>query len=323
MRVRSLAAFLLLVGTALAGCASPMTAPTPTPRPSASITSPTPSATTVGCGVPVPDPVGKTTPGTLAVDGQNRTFAVHVPADYDATTPTPVILAFHGHGMSPTALEGFSDLDDSGALVVYPKAGGASQKDGWQGAPYSSGLDDVGFVSSLIDTVSSRYCVDADRVSAVGISNGGGFVALLACTLPDRIAAFAVVAGAVYPAYNPGCPTALPTPIIEFHGTADPVTAFDGADRNGTPLASVSRWLTREAQRNGCAPQPTRTRLGSDVDQNTWTGCQGRGALIQYRVNGGGHTWPGAVAQSGPGVTTQTISATDLILAFFEDHPLT
>ena len=328
MRARSLATLVLLLSSVLTACASPSTLPTPPtfsppPVPSESVTSPPPAAvSSSGCGLTPPAPVGATTAGTITVDRQARTYLLHIPGGYDATKPTPVILAFHGHGMSQGALEGFSDLETSGSLVVYPKVVGSSPKDGWQGAPYASGADDVAFVSTLIDTLSGRYCVDTDRVSAVGISNGGGFVALLSCALPNRIAAFAVVAGAIYPAFNPGCPTAEPVPLIEFHGTADPITTFEGGDRNGTPLASVPTWLARESQRNGCATTPTRTKLGTDVDQDTWTGCQGRGALIAYRINGGGHTWPGAVAASGPGVTTQTISATSLVLAFFADHPL-
>lgn len=331
MRARSLTALLVLLGVALTACAPPAPTPSfpPSPSPSLSPTSAATATTPVpptvsssGCGSTPPAPVGATTEGTITVDGQSRTYLLRIPGGYEATTPAPVILAFHGHGMSQGALETLGDLDGSGSLVAYPKAAGTSPKDGWQGAPYSSGADDVAFVSALISTLSGRYCVDTDRVSAVGISNGGGFVALLSCALPDRIAAFAVVAGAVYPAFNPGCPTADPVPLIEFHGTADPITAFEGGDRNGTPLASVSTWLAREARRNGCVAAPTRTTLGTDVDQDTWTGCQGRGALIAYRINGGGHTWPGAVAPSGPGITTQTISATSLVLAFFADHPL-
>ncbi len=41
-----------------------------------------------------------------------------------------------------------------------------------------------------------------------------------------------------------------------------------------------------------------------------------------YRIEGGGHSWPGAAPDRGAGLTTQQISATDLILAFFADHRL-
>jgi poly(3-hydroxybutyrate) depolymerase len=39
--------------------------------------------------------------------------------------------------------------------------------------------------------------------------------------------------------------------------------------------------------------------------------------LTLFRMTGGGHTWPGALADSGPGGTTTTISATDVMWAFF------
>ncbi|WP_033352519.1 hypothetical protein [Kitasatospora aureofaciens] len=44
--------------------------------------------------------------------------------------------------------------------------------------------------------------------------------------------------------------------------------------------------------------------------------------VTHYQVIGGGHTWPGAVAPSGPGHTTQTISATAVMWEFFTRHPL-
>ena len=41
-----------------------------------------------------------------------------------------------------------------------------------------------------------------------------------------------------------------------------------------------------------------------------------------YRIDGGGHTWPGADPRKAIGLTTQQVSATDQILAFFARHRL-
>jgi polyhydroxybutyrate depolymerase len=40
-----------------------------------------------------------------------------------------------------------------------------------------------------------------------------------------------------------------------------------------------------------------------------------------FRIEGGGHTWPGAIAVERLGVTTTSINATHEILDFFDAHP--
>jgi len=73
---------------------------------------------------------------------------------------------------------------------------------GFQSNPDWSGLglDDVGFVRYLLDDMNSKYCVDTGRVFAVGHSNGGGFVNMLACDpeMSVRFAAFAMNSAACY-----------------------------------------------------------------------------------------------------------------------------
>lgn len=282
--------------------------------------SPNAAGSASGCGSG--SPAGSTSTRTVTVDGITRTARLHVTSAYDATTPTPVIVAFVGHGMSIDKLEDFSGLDDSDALVLYPQPAGTDPQNGWQGAPYASGQDDIAFVGALLDDLQARECVDTTRVYAAGISNGAGFVSLLSCRMADRIAAFAAVSAAIYPADNPACPSVPAVPVVEFHGTADPVIPYDGGTSHGAALEPVTQWLTEQAQRGACAASPTRTPIGADVIEEQWCGCHGRGALTHYTIDGGGHTWPGATRSSGPGATTQTISATQIIEEFFAAHRL-
>lgn len=315
---------LLAVCLLLSGCAGGPSGSRPAV---ATVGSSDPSAGTAvaapetGCGSDS-RAAGSTGTVSVTVNGTVREARLHVPSGYDGTTPTAVILAFVGHGMSTDKLESFSDLDGGDAFVLYPQPAGTDPQNGWESAPYASGQDDVAFVGALLDTLQARACVDTRRIFAAGISNGGGFVSLLSCRLPERIAAFAVVSGAAYPADNPTCPSATAVPIVEFHGTADPVIPYDGGTRHDATIEPVAQWLDEQAQRNACAPSPTRTSIGSDVVEQEWSGCHGRGALVHYRVEGGGHTWPGATAESGPGAITRTISATRIIEDFFAAHTL-
>lgn len=303
MRLRPLVALAALVvaGTVLAGCGAGTR----------------PAATASSCDANFTLEPGASAPLLVTVDGATRVYTVHVPATMTTQTPTPLILAFAGYRMPPGQLEQLSDLNGSGAIVVYPQAASTAAGVGWQGAPYSSGADDVAFTAALLDDVKSRLCVDPKRVFAAGISNGGGFVSLLSCALPERIAAFAVVSGAIYPATNPSCESGSPVPVIEFHGTADDVIPYDGGIRHDATVAPVPLWLSQVATRNGCTIDPRSESVATGVERQTWTGCRDRGALVHYRIDGGGHVWPGA---EGSGETA--ISATTLIETFFTAHPL-
>ena len=44
--------------------------------------------------------------------------------------------------------------------------------------------------------------------------------------------------------------------------------------------------------------------------------------MVLYRIEGGGHTWPGAPTDDGGGLTTRQIQADWLVLDFFAQHPL-
>lgn len=302
MRLRPPAVLAAILAVAvLAGCSA----------------SPAATPTASGCDATPSLEPGTSTPLSVMVDGTTRSYTVHVPATLAPTRPAPLILAFAGYRMPIGQLEQLTALDDSDAVVVYPQPASTAVGTGWQGAPYSSGADDVAFTSALLDDVASRLCIDAKRVFAAGISNGGGFVSLLSCALPERIAAFAVVSGAIYPATNAPCPSGPPVPVIEFHGTADDVIPYDGGTRHDATVAPVSLWLSQVATRNGCASDPRSDTVAPGVKRQTWTGCRDRGALVHHRIDGGGHVWPG-----GAGSNQTAFAATPLIETFFTAHPL-
>lgn len=276
---------------------------------------------TTGCGLePEIDP-GASTSQRMLSGGVERTYLVHLPATYDPGEPLPVVLAFHGRKGTGAKQEAFSGLSSLPAIVVYPDGLAVEGKTAWQGAPYSPPTDDVLFVSDLLDELQSTLCVDQNAIYATGKSNGGGFTALLACTLPHRIAAFAPVAGAFYPQTRADCTTDRPVPMMEFHGLEDTIIEYAGGESHGEQFPAVTDWLDDWAERNRCRLS-AQTPIGDDVTQVTWTRCAARGALVHYRIAGAGHTWPGELANSGPGDATQTISATEEMWEFFQENCL-
>lgn len=274
---------------------------------------------TTGCGV---DPAGA--PGTsvdleLVSDGVPRSYRLHVPATYDPHRPTPVILAFHGRKGTGAELEEFSGLSSLPAIVAYPDGLPVDGKTAWAGAPYAPPVDDVRFVSELLDELQSTMCVDRDAVFATGKSNGGGFTALLACQMSNRIAAFAPVAGAFYPQSREGCRSRRPVPMLEFHGVSDTIIEYAGGESHGEPFPAVMDWLDGWVDRAHCRSF-TQERIGPDVTHLAWSDCGRHADVEHYRVDGAGHTWPGELSDSGPGSATQTISATEVMWEFFQEH---
>lgn len=278
--------------------------------------------TTTGCGKePSPAP-GTTAEMKMTSGGLQRIYRLHVPVGYNASHMTPLVLNIHGHSETALQQERYSQYsalaDQQDFLVAYPQGViGPDGKLGWSTYGHNDPtVDDILFFSDLLTVLQQHFCVDAQRIYATGISNGGGMTNLLACQMAGRIAAFAPVAAAIYP-LPAGCHPARPVSYLEFHGTSDPLVHYNG---NTLPrFPAIMDMLQEWATRNGCISGPTIFFQQAEVTGFQWTGCQA-GVIVQhYRIEGGGHTWPGATISTPLGATTHTISATMLSWRFFQN----
>jgi polyhydroxybutyrate depolymerase len=201
----------------------------------------------------------------------------------------------------------------------------------WSLEPSVTANPDVAFVQAMLRTTNRSLCIDRDRIFAAGMSNGAMFSTLLACALPGRLAAIAPVAGV-----NAAAVCSAGTPrvsVLAFHGTADAVVPYaGGAYFSGAAVGSllgvpdarpVDSAVAEWAAFDGCSTPPSTAPVAVDVQHVTWRHCPKHGAVELYRVLGGGHTWPGAIAIRSDrlGETTESTSATRLILDFFDTHP--
>lgn len=261
---------------------------------------------------------GKTTRQEIRSGGVTRDYLVHVPKDYRPGQAKPVVLSFHGHGKTDSYQEELTHFSDVDTIAVYPQGRtGTDGKSAWYGAPYST-ADDVRFTQDLLDKLEDSLCVDTNRVFATGKSNGGGFTNVLACRLGDRIAAFAPVSGAYYPESG-ACRPREPVPMVSFHGTADHTIPYRGDNSKGVP--PIADWLDDWADRDGCADEPTSSEVAPKVTREKWHDCSRRGALVHYRIDDLGHTWPSREPNKDSDKPTN-IEATSVIWQFFTSHPL-
>jgi len=280
---------------------------------------------------------------TLALDvpvGPRRRRALAcVPAAAPPPAGWPLVLAFHGGQTHPEMMRRFSGLDAFAAagraVVVYP-AGTGSREDilTWNGGnccgqALVDQVDDVGFARELVADVAGRLPVDPRRIHATGMSNGAMMAYRLAAEMADRIASIAPVAG---PLALASVAPSRPVPVLHFHGTLDQFTPLEG----GVGRRSVTRVAHRPVldglldwvRADGCPPEPRRepvpcTDDGITIERFTWGPGRDDSEVVFYRLEGGGHTWPGRTPDSfflGP--SALSLDANELIWRFFDRHPL-
>lgn len=261
----------------------------------------------------------------LMFGGLLRDADIHVPAGYDPSAATALVLNFHGFlsyaGQEAEISEMSAASDERGFIVVYPSGTSSSWNTGplCCGTAASLGVDDVGFVAALIDELAKRYCIDPKRVFATGMSNGGFLSNRLGCELSDRIAAIAPVSGVFgFPVEE--CAPGRKVPVIHFHGTGDLVVPYDGNAFLGYIPAqeSVGRW--REI--DGCGVTGEVVYNVGDSECVSANGCADGSDVVLCTIDGGGHQWPGGQPLPGGGVVTMDLDATNVMLDFFEEHPM-
>lgn len=266
---------------------------------------------------------------TLVHGGLTRSYRIYVPATYSAATPVPLVLNLHGYSSNNIQQEFYGDFraiaDTANFIIVHPNGTQDGSGNQFWNAIWPSGIDDVGFLSTLIDVIQSQYAIDPNSIYSTGMSNGGFMSYELACQLSNRIAAIASVTGSMVESRWNSCNAAHPTPVMQIHGTADATVAY-----NGVPAQSmihidtlVKRWATF----NNCDLNPVITPV---PNTNLTDGCTAEhqvfgngdlGSTVElFKVIGGAHTWPGAAFTIA--VTSQDFSASVEIWRFFRRYKL-
>jgi polyhydroxybutyrate depolymerase len=176
----------------------------------------------------------------------------------------------------------------------------------------SQGTSDVENITALLDRVIAAGCVDADRISITGVSNGAGMATRMSCELPNRFAAVVPVA-AGYRALDP-CPTTARASFLAIHGTADTVVPYKGktVDQHA---GSVPRYTARRAKRDGCDAGTRTTRPRKLVTHIVYRGCDPGLRVEILRLSGTDHGWPGA-GPPLPDDNPSGVSATTELLRF-------
>ena len=238
---------------------------------------------------------------TIDHDGLTREYGIYVPASYDGTTNFPLLFNLHGGGGTNSAWQVTSDMrpiaDTANFILVYPQARpDPSDGNSFNWIPKVPGtFDDVPFFSSLIDTITSNYQIDQNRIYACGYSLGGDMTFELGCKLNNRIAAIAPVARTMQANPNSFCSPVHPTGVLTILGTDDLVSPYNGIVFGGleyyiSAAATHSYWATH----NNCVTTAIMSTVSPSVERYTWSTASGCAYVEELKVIGGGHDWPGS-----------------------------
>ncbi|MBL8951382.1 MAG: hypothetical protein JNK82_11425 [Myxococcaceae bacterium] len=157
---------------------------------------------------------------TFESGGKARRYLLYVPASYACATSTPVLLDFHGAygGVSPPAEEVYTldgamaAADRDGFILVRPRSLTVpNQGRDWHywDASTADVRENLQFVRGLLADLRTRYHVAADRVYALGFSNGTQLALRLLAEADPIVHGVAVVGGGYW------SPFALPASLAD------------------------------------------------------------------------------------------------------------
>ncbi len=272
----------------------------------------------------------------LAAGDVESTYGVFLPSTYNGEEPMPLVIALHrftGSGQTMAYTSEFNEAAErEGFIAAYPDGIGRR----WNTEPGGS-PDDIAFILAMLDALEQEFAIDSTRVYLTGASNGGFMSYLMACEAGDRFAAFAPVMATMPKAIADNCSREKPMPVVFLHGTEDPVVPYDGFELQGGPSETRSVLPIPDAaafwaEINGCAEEPVEElTLDADIDDGAVTtlvrylDCENGAEVLIYRIEGGGHTWPGG-REIWPsfivGGQTQDYDGATQIWRFFEQHQL-
>lgn len=305
---------LVLVGISLVSCGSPPATPAPATLASTDAPATATPAPTLG---PTMEPGDAD--HSVTVDGQDRSYVLHIPPGVPESAPVPVVIVLHETTYTVSQMRSMTDFDDladqNGIVLIYPRGfGTAWNGGGCCGLPVKDNVDDIKFVQKILSDLEPVITVDSNRIYAAGLGNGAIMAYRLACELSGTFSGIAAVQG---PLFYEECQPDNPVAVLHVHGLNNPIFPFSGGEsiEGGIPiLPPVEQGISQWVEWNGCSGSPDVNTSGS-VTHTVYSGCQANAVVELYTIDGLEYGWP---APAGSGEAN--FPATQTIWDFFVEH---
>jgi polyhydroxybutyrate depolymerase len=266
--------------------------------------------------------------GEFRHNGLDRKYIFYSPRNLAKDAPLVVVL----HGFTSTAekIMDYSAMNviakEEGFAVVYPQGTeDGDSKTFWNvGYDFHSNVetDDTGYIVELVGCLQEEHSLSRENIFITGMSNGGEMCYLLACKNPNIFRAAAPVAGTMMKHFFDDCDTPDPIPLLAIFGTKDDVTNYNGDIDNEDGWGAyqsipfiTSFWTSMinvDARKTDTLADAVIEDSSFVIREHYLNSNTGNDYLF-YRVEGGGHDWPGAWGN-------MDINASREIWTFFERH---
>tara|TARA_B100001059_G_C17831387_1_gene584897 strand:- start:3172 stop:4074 length:903 start_codon:yes stop_codon:yes gene_type:complete len=235
----------------------------------------------------------------INIDGETREYYISLPKN--TSKPIPIIINFHGFSSHAIEQRELSQMDNyahlNGVGVIYPEGVDKSWNVGLKDKKFMNEENDIGFVDALIDSVTSKYNIDTNRIYVCGFSNGGEFSYELMCGLSNKIAAFGSVGGNFIINEQRSCNINREIPLIHIHGTKDRLANYNGYDEYFlSTIDSVNFWAKHNQLDKMVVEniEDIHKKNRTTVEKYTFYKDNSDTKVIHLKVMNGGHVWFGS-----------------------------
>ncbi|HET9236118.1 MAG TPA: PHB depolymerase family esterase [Oligoflexus sp.] len=261
--------------------------------------------------------------------GGARPAKLVTPFGYSESKSYPLVVFLHGVRSSAEQTDlwlGLTRVNDRQQFLLLMPNGIQDSKGlrFWNATPQccddeKTGVDDVAYLSGLIEEAKTRFAVDPSRVYIIGHSNGGYMAYTMACSRPDLLRGIVSIAGSTFETAAE-CKNPAPLNILQIHGDEDTIVGFEGQGRSPGAFTTTGRWVDI----NNCQTRTDQTKaldlvrvkweidvsrpgpiglpaidggftdffgldFSKETDTYTWTDCTGDSRVGLWKVKGSNH----------------------------------
>ena len=241
---------------------------------------------------------------SIEVNGVEREFRLSAPSS-EAGTRLPLVIAFHGGTDSQEDFAQQEQFDQLGEQEKFVMAYAIAEQDRtaaegeWFLNTAATSEEDNNFAEAIVDELSESYCIDQDRLYAIGYSLGAMFTYEIACQLNHRFAATASFAGTM-PVNPESCDIARGIGILHIHGKLDYIIYYhqdwewkDGEHEGVGTMSEVPNLIDYWAAKSSCQAISVETSLTEEhIIHND---CMDDAIIEHYGLQIWDHNWPGEV----------------------------